>query len=137
VPVPSPSIFPIGFTTNGSAQFTTALPAGFANANGLISFQPDSRNHKLGFDSGTLVLVGPRLSLRVDAPRIPDTTYPDGNSSTEVYTAGSSYFELEMLGSLEKLPVGGHMEFVTTYRLFRRTEVSADAEAKKILSAQH
>ena len=28
VPVPSSSIFPKGFTTNGSAQFTTALPRG-------------------------------------------------------------------------------------------------------------
>ena len=137
VPVPSPSIFPNGFTTNGSAQFTTALPAGYASANGLISFKPDSRNHKLGFDGGTLVLVGTDLSLRVDAPRIPDATYPDGNSSTEVYTAGSSYFELEMLGPLEKLPVGGQMEFVTTYRLFHRTEVGTDAEAQKILSSQH
>ncbi|HEX5399327.1 MAG TPA: hypothetical protein VFY06_09790, partial [Verrucomicrobiae bacterium] len=57
VPVPSSSIFPKGFTTNGSAQFTTALPAGFTNANGLISFKPDSANHKIGFDGGTLALV--------------------------------------------------------------------------------
>ncbi len=92
VPVPSPSIFPNGYTTTGSAQFTAALPAGFTNANGLISFGPDSANHKVGFDGGTLVLVGPSLSLRVDAPRVPGATYPDGNSSTEVYTAGAELF---------------------------------------------
>lgn len=134
VPVPSSSIFPKGFTTNGSAQFTTALPAGFTNANGLISFKPDSANHKIGFDGGTLALVGPSLSLRVDAPRVPGAEYPDGNSSTEVYTAGSNYFELEMLGPLATLPVGGKMEFVTTYSLFRRTEPTTDAEAQKVLS---
>ncbi len=134
VPVPSPSIFAKGFTTNGSSAFTTALPAAFTNANGLISFGPDAANHKLGFDSGTLVLVGASLSLRVDAPRAPDAAYPDGNSSAEVYTAGSSYFELELLGPLTNLPVGGQMEFVTVYSLFRRTEPSTGAEAQKVLS---
>ena len=137
VPVPSPSIFPNGYTTTGSAQFTAALPAGFTNANGLISFQSDSANHKVGFDGGTLALVGPGLSLRVDAPRISGATYPDGNSSTEVYTAGPNYFELEMLGPLAALPVGGKMEFVMTYSLFHRTEATTDAEAQKILSWKH
>jgi hypothetical protein len=137
VPVPSPSIFPNGYTTTGSAQFTAALPAGFTNANGLISFQSDSANHKVGFDGGTLALVGPSLSLRVDAPRIPGATYPDGNSSTEVYTAGPNYFELEMLGPLAALPVGGKMEFTTTYSLFHRTEATTDAEAHKVLAWKH
>ncbi|HEX5397533.1 MAG TPA: hypothetical protein VFY06_00600, partial [Verrucomicrobiae bacterium] len=82
-------------------------------------------------------LVGPDLSLRVDAPRVPGATYPDGNSSTEVYTAGSNYFELEMLGPLKDLPVGGKMEFVTTYTLFHRTESTPNAEAQKILASQH
>ena len=134
VPVPSSSIFSNGYTKTGSAQFTAALPAGFTNANGLISFGPDSANHKVGFDSGTLALVGPSLALRVDAPRVPGATYPDGNSSTEVYTAKSDYFELEMLGPLAALPVGGKIEFVTTYSLYRRTEATTDAEAQKILS---
>jgi hypothetical protein len=137
VPVPSSSIFPQGYTTTGSAQFTSALPAGFTNANGLISFMSDPANHKVGFDGGTLVLVGSSLSLRVDAPRIPGATYPDGDSSTEVYTAKSDYFELEMLGPLAALPVGGKMEFVTTYSLFRRTETTTDAEAQKVLSWKH
>ena len=136
VPVPPSSIFPNGYTTTGSAQFTAALPAGFTNANGLISFGPDSANHKVGFDGITLVLVGPTLLLRMDAPMNDRgvKNFPDGNSSTEVYTAGSNYFELEMLGPLATLPVGGKMEFITSYSLSRRTEATADAEAKKILS---
>jgi len=140
VPVPSPSIFPNGYATTGSAQFTTALPSGFTNANGLISFgvNPDPVNHKVGFDGGTLALVGPSLSLRLDVPRIPGAAYPDGNSSTEVYTAGANhYFELELLGPLSALPVGGKMEYVTTYTLFRRTEATTDAEAQKVLSWKH
>ncbi len=134
VPVPASSIFAQGYTTNGSSAYTASLPAAFTNANGLISFGPDSANHKLGFDGGTLVLVGASLSLRVDAPRVPGATYPDGNSSTEVYTAGWNYFELEMLGPLTTLPVGGQMEFVTVYSLFHRTESTTNAEAQKVLS---
>ena len=140
VPVPSSSIFTNGYTTTGSAQFTAALPLGFTNANGLISFgvNSDAANHKLGFDGNTLALVGPSLALRLDARRIPGATYPDGNSSTEVYTAGSNhYFELEMLGPLSALPVGGKMEFFTLYNLYHRTEATTDAEAQKILSWKH
>ena len=134
VPVPSPSIFTNGYTTTGSAQFTAVLPPTFTNTNGLISFSmPPAGNQKLGFDGGTLALVGTKLDLRVDAPRVPGATYPDGNSSTEVYTA-QGYFELEMLGPLAQLPVGGKMQFVTIYSLFRRTEPTPDAEAQKVLS---
>ena len=134
VPVPSPSIFANGFTTNGSSAYTPALPAAFNDTNGLISFGPDPNIHKLGFDGGTLLLVGTNLSLRMDAPRVAGATYPDGNSSTEVYTAHMDYFELELLGPLADLPVGGQMEFVVVYTLVHRTEATADAEAKKILS---
>ena len=140
VPVPKSSIFPNGYTTTGSAQFTAALPLGFTNANGLISFgvNSDPANHKVGFDGNTLLLVGPSLSLRLDARRIPGATYPDGNSSTEVYTAGSNhYFELEMLGPLSALPVGGKVEFFTLYNLYHRTEATTDAEAQKVLSGKY
>jgi hypothetical protein len=137
VPVPASSIFPTGYTTNGSSIYTTSLPGGFAHANGLISFGRDPHAyHKLGFDSGTLVLVGPNLSLRIDAPRVALANYPDGNSSTEVYTGGGadSYFELEMMGPLAKLAVGGQLEFVTVYSIYRRSESTSDAEARKVLS---
>jgi hypothetical protein len=136
-PVPSPSIFPNGYTTNGSAQFTTVLPPQFTDANGLISFgMPPSGDQKLGFDGGTLVLVGTNLDLRMDAPRVPGADYPDGNSSTEGYT-DQGYFELEMMGPLDKLPVGGKMQYVTLYTLFHRTEPTPDAEAKKVLAAHN
>ena len=85
------------------------------------------------FRASTLILVGTNLSLRVDAPRIPGAAYPAGGCSTEVYTA-QGYFELEMLGPLAQLPVGGQMQFVTVYSLFRRTEPTPDAEAQKVLS---
>ena len=135
VPVPSPSIFSDGYTTNGSTYFTADLPAGFKHSGGLISFEADGKHHKLGFDGGTLVIVGPDHSLRLDAPRVSGASYPDGNSSTEVYTA-DGYFELELLGPLAQLPVGGKMEYITVYNLFRRTETTTDAEAQKVLSGR-
>jgi hypothetical protein len=138
VPVPANSQFTNGYTTAGSSFFTAALPGNFTDANRVISFGPDgANNHKLGFDGGTLVLVGPELALRLDAPRVAGADYPDGNCSTEVYTAGSDYFELELLGPMAELPVDGQMEFDTEYRLIHRTEATADAEAQKILSAHH
>jgi len=138
VPVPKPSIFEMGYTTTGSSAFTAALPGVFTNDNGLISFGVDGRNnHKVGFDSASMLLVGTNLSLRLDAPRIAGATYPDGNCNTEVYTAGSDYFELETLGPLTDLPKGGKMEATTTYTLYHRTEATTDAEAKKLLSSGH
>jgi len=136
-PVPASSIFVSGYTTNGSSIFTPSLPALFTNAAGLVSFGRDPRAyHKLGFDNGTLVMVGPSLSLRMDAPRIALANYPDGNSSTEVYTGSGAdaYFELEMMGPLTKLAVGSQLEFITMYSIYRRTETTPDAEARKLLS---
>ncbi len=136
VPVPANSIFPNGYTTNGAAQYTAALPPNFLNKNGLISFgMPPTDHQKLGFDGGTLALVGPNIDVRVDAPRVAGAPYPDGNSSTEIY-AIQDYFELETLSPMAALPVGGQMKFVTTFTLFHRTEATTDAEAQKVLAGK-
>jgi hypothetical protein len=142
VPVPSPSIFANGYTLTGDAYFGPSLPMNFSNVNSLISFGPDTAaSHKVGFDSGTLILVGTNLTLRIDAPRIAGLSYPAGGCSTEVYTAQysstSAYFELELLGPMSTLPVGGTMQATTTYSLFHRTGPTDDAEAQKVLSWQY
>lgn len=134
VPIPSPSIFSNGFTTNGSTEYTASLPAAFTNTNGIVSFGPDGTTHKIGFDSSTLVLVGTNFDLRVDAPRVAGATYPDGGASTEVYTAATTDFELEALGPMSNLPVGGQIEFDVYYSIFQRTETNSDAEAQKVLA---
>lgn len=134
VPVPTNSIFTNGWTTNGSSMYTGVLPNGFTNINGLISFKPETVSHKVGFDSATLVMVGSGVSLRVDGPaRDSAASYPDGNCSSEVYTA-SGYFELELLGPMSTMKAGDSIEFDTTYTLILRTEPTTDLEAKKILS---
>ena len=134
VPVASPSIFTNGYALIGSAYGAAGMPPAFSDTNGLISFGvPPSKNQKMGFDGGTLALVGNNLALRIEAPRVAGANYPDSNSSAEVYTA-QDYFELEMMGPMAALPVGSKMQFVTTYSIFRRTEATMDAEAQKVLS---
>lgn len=134
VPVPSPSVFPSGY-----AQLGKGMPAGFQHTNGFISFVRDrTAARKLGFDSDSLVWIGTNLTLRIDAPRVagfPKTAYPDDGSSTEIYTnPGAPYIEHEFLGPLTKLPVGGRMEFLTTYILFNRVEANPETEARRVLS---
>ncbi len=142
VPVPSPSIFANGYTLTGDAYFGPSLPPSYAKVNGVISFGPDTASsHKVGFDSGMLVLVGTNISLRIEAPRVPGATYTAGGCSTEVYTAQysstSPFFELELLSPAPALAVGEKREFVTTYSLFHRTGATTDAEAQKVLSWQY
>jgi hypothetical protein len=136
VPVPTNSIFTNGYTQLGSGQMSQ-----FRYTNGLISFTRDkSASHKLGFDAGTLLWVGTNFSLRIDAPRVAGlapSAYPDSGSSTEAYTnptRTAAYVELELLGPLSTLPVGGRLEFLTTYTLFTRTQSTPDLEARAILN---
>jgi hypothetical protein len=142
IPVPSPSIFTNGYTLTGDAFFGPTLPPSYVQTNGLISLGPDTAgSHKVGFDSGTLVLVGTNLTLRLEAPRVPGVPYTSGGCSAEVYTAkyeaASPFFELELLSPAPPLAVGQTREFVTTYSLFHRTEPTPDAEAQKALSAKN
>jgi hypothetical protein len=141
IPVPSPSIFANGYTLTGDAFFGPTLPPSYTQTNGLISFGPDTAaSHKVGFDAGTLVLVGTNLSLRVDAPRVPGATYTAGGCSTAVYTGQyttTPYFELELLSPAPTLAVGQTITFVTTYSLFHRTGTTTDAEAQKVLAWQY
>jgi hypothetical protein len=136
VPVPPSSIF-----SDGYYQLGSGLPAQFRNTNGVISFARDpAAAHKLGFDAGVLVWVSTNAALRIDAPRVaglPPSAYPDHGCSTEIYTnpgTNAPYVELESLGPLYHLGVGEQKEFVTHYKLFHRTQIDPDAEARMILS---
>ena len=91
--------------------------------------------HKIGTDASTLLWVGEKSALRIDSARTLGADYPDQGSSAEVYTNPDplKYVELEMLGPLHTLKVGDKIEQVNTYTLIRRTEATADAEARRIL----
>jgi hypothetical protein len=135
VPLPSQSIF-----AEGLRVWDNDMPAGFRRDKNLVSLTRDhARPHKVGFDASHVAWVGTNVSLRIDNPRVaglPAGSYPDEGCNLEIYTnPRAPYVELECLGPLSLLQVGGQMTMATTYTLFHRTESDADAEAKKILDS--
>ena len=134
-PVPKGTIFPEGFNRQSGEQ----LPLGLRVTNGLITLQRDPRHStKIGNDAGALVWIGPRQVLRIDSPRRARAEYPDQGSSAEVYTNPdpNAYVELELLGPLRTLHPGDHLERTSTYTLFRRCTLPAEAEARRVLEAK-
>jgi len=117
-------------------RLSEALPANLKVEEGLIALTRDPRRDgKIGARGATLVWVGEREVLRIDSPLVPGARYPDQGSSVEVYTNADplAYVELEVLGPLEKLAVGGCIERQTTYTLAHRTEKEPAAEVRKML----
>jgi hypothetical protein len=134
LPMASPSIF-----TNGYFNLASSLPKGFAVTNGLLIMpRSTSGSFKVGSDAGTVLWVGTNWCVRIDSPRVPGmkkSDYPDSGCSAEIYTNPNpvAYVELELLGPLEKLPVGGKMTRTSVYRLFQRQDTNPDAEARRLL----
>lgn len=132
VPVPAGSIFPEGYIRQSEA-----LPLDLTRSGNLLSLRRNpGASHKIGTDASSLLWVGERVSLRIDAPRSSGVDYPDQGSSAEVYTNPDplKYVELEMLGPLQDLKVGMSVYQTNTYTLSRRTEANPDSEARRILS---
>lgn len=130
--IPPSTRFPTGYTQQSSER-----PADLTVTNRLLSLTRDATSgRKIGTDSSTLLWVGASVCLRIDSPRKDGETYPDNGSSAEIYTNPDpqAYVELEMLGPLLTIKAGDRIEHTSKYTLLRRTETTADAEARKILS---
>ncbi len=131
IPVPKVSKSAPGYTV-----VSKEAPPGLKVENDLLSLTRDPRTaHKIGNDAGTLLWVGEKTAVRIDAPRLPDREYTHSGNSAEVYTNPDPlpYVELELLGPLHTMKSGDRISQTNTYTLFRRTEASAGAEARKIL----
>ncbi|OKH45964.1 hypothetical protein NIES2101_25680 [Calothrix sp. HK-06] len=129
--LPQPSIFPEGYNKQSEN-----LPANLKVDNGLLSLTRDrNKSHKIGCDASTLLWMGEKVAVRIDSPRVPGASYPDNNSSAEIYTNldPKAYVELEFLSPLKTLRVGEKMDFTTTYTLIPRITENAEQEARKIL----
>lgn len=89
---------------------------------------------KIGTDAVSMVWVGPRLVVRIDAEDGPDE-FPDGGCVTEVYTNPDPfpYVELETLGPLATMNAGDRIERTATYTILPRSATDPQAEARKIL----
>ena len=119
----------------GFIRQSEAPPAGVNVADRLLTLTRDlQRNTKIGVRTGTLVWVGARELLRIDSPRVPGARYPD-DSSAQIYTSAGplAYVELEMLGPIEHLAAGGHIERQATYTLARRTGDDPMTDLRKLL----
>ena len=115
------------------------LPAGLHVADGLLSLARDPRqNHKIGMRAATLVWVGATESLRIDSALVSGAKYPDDGCSAEVYTNADplAYVELELLGPLARLEVGGRLERVSSYTLVRRADPDPKLEVRRLLAAE-
>ncbi len=120
----------------GYVRMSEALPANLKMANGLIALTRDPhKNRKIGVRAATLVWIGRSELLRIDSALVPGARYPDQESSAEIYTNADplAYVELEILGPVEKLAVGGHIERQSTYTLAHRTENDPATEIQKLL----
>lgn len=140
--LPKQSVFPEGFV-----QQSKALPMGLGVGPDYLALSRDRRqSHKIGLDAGTLIWVEPLegdpsprvdapIMLRIDSPRVPGVEYPDQQSSAEIYTSGNPlrYVELEMLGPLQTLSVGEHIERTSLYWLARRTHPDPETDALRYL----
>ena len=131
LPIPSDSLYPEGYNRQSEA-----LPLDLTRSENLLSLKRNpGAAHKIGSDSSTLLWIGERIALRIDSPRSKEARYPDQGSSAEVYTNPDplSYVELEMLGPLHLLKPGDVIYQTNSYLLIRRTEPTAEAEARRIL----
>lgn len=132
VPVPEPTLFPSGHHAQSKD-----LPPDLKFSNGLISLtRPKDKSTKIGTDADTMLWVGGKTMVRIDAPRDRSRRYPDNSSSAEVYTNPNpdAYVELETLGPLQLLAVGQKMEASNTYTLLRRQLADPEKDARRVLS---
>ena len=120
---------------DGYNKQSKELPEHFNVANGLIELKRDpKKSTKIGNDAGSLLWVGAKHMLKIDAPRVPKAEYPDNGSSAEVYTNVDplKYIELEMLGPLKEIKAGEWITHTNVYTLMRRSKKSPEAEARNI-----
>jgi hypothetical protein len=112
------------------------LPPNLKIEKGLLSLTRDrNKSHKIGCDASTLLWISKKVTVRIDSPRVPGASYPDNNSSTEIYTNldPNAFVELEFLSPLKTLRVGERISLTTTYTLIPRATVNLDQEVMKIL----
>jgi hypothetical protein len=131
-PLPEPSRF-----RGGYIRQSADLPADLKVQGGLLSVARDPKApHKIGTDASSLIWVGRNEVLRIDSPRELLASYPDQESSAEIYTNPDPlpYVELELLAPLRTMKVGDKVERASTYTLLPRTEAEPDLEVRRLLA---
>ena len=126
---PAISRFPLGYR-----PLLEAKPAELKSRGRLLSLKRNPNiSTKIGSDAESMAWVGKSCVLRIDAETGPGE-YPDGGCVTEVYTNPDpqKYVELETLGPLEKISVGGQIRRSTVYTVMPRRGPDAESEAEML-----
>jgi len=119
----------------GYLRLIDVVPEGLRIEDGLLSFvRHPAQYTKIGSDACSMVWVGPKLVVRIDA-ETGSGEYPDSGCVTEVYTNPDPmpYVELETLGPLATMSAGDQIQRTTTYTIMPRSAEDPEAEARKIL----
>jgi hypothetical protein len=128
---------PISRFPRGYLPLLEAQPAELRRRGRLLSLKRHpSLFTKIGSDANSMAWVGESCVLRIDAEAGPGE-YPDGGCLTEVYTNPDplKYVELETMGPLEKISIGGSIGRTTTYTVMPRRTSDAQSEADFIFIA--
>jgi len=130
--LPAASLFPDGY----NRQSGDVLPANLKVEDRLLALTRDpARSTKIGTDGDALLWVGAQQMLLIESPRIPGATYPDQQSSAEIYTNPNpkTYVELEMLGPVYTLSPGDRISQTNTYTLIARSQTDPVSDARRVL----
>ena len=130
-PLPAKSIF-----TRGYILLSQRSPPSLKVDQGHVSLERDrGGSYKIGLDSERLLWIGEKHCLVIENPRQARQKYPDRGSNTEIYTNPDpmKYIELESLGPLKELKLKDRLRESVSYRLFRRSQSTPEAEAQLIL----
>jgi len=128
---PKKSVFP-----NGYVVFSRDVPPTLSLTNRLLALTRTPTNaYKIGLDADALLWVGAKHTLLIESPREGGAAYPDQGSNTEIYTSPDPlpYIELETLGPLRALKVGGRIVHRNVYLLDHRRKPTPAEEAAAIL----
>ena len=120
---------------NGYVMQSKASPPSLKRAGNLLSLERDKQAaYKIGTDASTMLWMGEKLALRIDALR-QTGEHPDQNSSAEVYTNPDPlpYVELETLGPLREMRQGDRLEHGNRYSLVRRGQADIATAARQLL----
>ncbi|HXG46243.1 MAG TPA: DUF4380 domain-containing protein [Methylomirabilota bacterium] len=112
------------------------VPPSLTVQDGLAGLIRDpGQAYKIGAGGGRLVWVGREAVLRIDSERVHGADYPDRGSSVEIYTNPDplTYIELETLGPLQTMRPGDRLTRTNVYRLFKRSRLEPEAEARRVL----
>jgi hypothetical protein len=70
-----------------------------------------NKSHKIGCDASTLLWMGEKVAVRIDSSRVLGASYPDNNSSAEIYTNLDPKAYVGFAEKLNQKPIEGKVSY--------------------------